>query len=158
MSTPVLAAPPPGRTTPTATPGEFLTGCALILVVPVAGLAGLLAGWALVTPALVTGWPAAAAAVAGWALVVMAWLRHRGWPAATAHLTAWAAPAAVLAPLASLGWLLPAGLVLWGPASAVFAIALAAVHRPALVGHAPRPVRNLPSGAAWAPGRAGCSG
>jgi hypothetical protein len=151
-----LLAPPPavhpsGHTARPPTPRSFLTGCARILLVPLAGLAGLLTGWAVLAPVVGTGWPGAVAPVAGWAVGVAAWLRHRGWPAGTAHLTAWAGPAAVLAPLAPLGWLTPAGLVLWAPVSALLAVALAAAHSPELV-------RSLPSGAGRAPGWAGCSG
>jgi hypothetical protein len=101
--------------------------------VPVAGVAVLLTGWALATPVLPTGWPVAVAAAAGWSLAVVAWLRHREWPAAPAHLAAWAAPAALLAPLSALGWLSADGLILWGPISAVLAVALAAAHDPALL-------------------------
>ena len=136
------AVQPPTQASPSATPlnaadgptpRQFLTGYARILLVPLAGMAALLTGWALATPVAATGWPAAVAAAAGWSLAVAAWLCHRGWPAATAHLTAWAAPTALLAPLASLGWLSPAGLILWGPASALLAIALAAAYAPELV-------------------------
>jgi hypothetical protein len=80
-----------------------------------------------------TGWLAATAAVTGWSLAVSAWLRQRGWPAVTAQLATVAAPAALLAPLWALGWLSPAGLVVWGPISALLAIALVAVYDPGLV-------------------------
>jgi hypothetical protein len=112
------------------TPRQFLTGYARVLLVLLAGSAALLAGWAL---AHGSGWPAAVAATAGWSVTVGTWLHHRGWPAGTAHLAAWAAPAALLAPLSALGWLSADGLVLWGPISAVLAVALAAAHDPALV-------------------------
>ena len=124
-------APPPAVFTARA----FLAGYAQLLLVPVTGLAALFAGWTLTHPA---GWPATVAAVTGWSLAVAAWLRHRGWPAATALLAAWAAPAALLAPLAGLGWLAADGLVAWGPVSAVLAVALAAAHSPGLVSFPPR--------------------
>jgi hypothetical protein len=132
---PAPATPPSTR--PNATVGptmrQFLGGYARILLVPLAGVAVLLTGWALTTPVATTGWPAAVAAAAGCSLAVFAWLRHREWPAATAHLAAWAAPATMLAPLSALGWLSADGLILWGPISAVLAVALAAAHDPALV-------------------------
>src|SRR3954454_20869094 len=144
---PPAARPPtpatPPSTRPNATTGptmrQFLGGYAGILLVPVAGVAVLLTGWALATPVLPTGWPVAVAAAAGWSLAVVAWLRHREWPAAPAHLAAWAAPAALLAPLSALGWLSADGLILWGPISAVLAVALAAAHDPALL----RPTSGL---------------
>ena len=74
------------------------------------------------------GWPVVTAAVIGWSLGVAAWLRHHGWPIATAHLAAWAAPTALLAPLIAVGRLSPAGLILWGPVSALLAIALVATY------------------------------
>jgi hypothetical protein len=132
---PAPATPPSTRPNATAapTPLQFLAGYAQILMVPLAGVAVLLTGWALATPVVTTGWPAAVAAAAGWSLAAAAWLRHREWPAATAHLAVWAAPATMLAPLSALGWLSADGLILWGPISAVLAVALAAAHDPALV-------------------------
>ncbi len=46
-----------------------------------------------------------------------------------------AAPAAVLAGLGALGWLTPAGLVLWGPVATVLAAA------PAMAAQPPAPER-----------------
>jgi hypothetical protein len=147
---PASATPPSTRPNATAGPTmrQFLGGYARILLVPLAGVAVLLTGWALTTPVVTIGWPAAVAATAGWSLAVVAWLRHREWPAATAHLAAWAAPAALLAPLSALGWLSADGLILWGPISAVLAVALAAAHDPALVSPTPglRPPRAEPLG------------
>ena len=147
---PAPASPPSTRPNATAGPTmlQFLAGYARILLVPLAGVAVLLTGWALATPVVTSGWPAAVAAAAGWSLAVVAWLRHREWPAATAHLAAWAAPAALLAPLSALGWLSADGLILWGPISAVLAVALAAAHDPALVSPTPglRPPRAEPLG------------
>jgi hypothetical protein len=128
-----------GATDAGPTPRAFLAGCARLLLVPAAGLAAVLTGWTLAAPAVGPGWPAAVTVAAGWSLVAAAWLRHRGWSSAVAHLTAWVAPAALLVPMAPLGWLSPSGLVLWGPASGVFAIALAALHEPGL---AVRPTRT----------------
>jgi hypothetical protein len=132
LLTPPTAQPPAVLPNPASgpTPRQFLTGCARMLMVLLAGVAALLAGWAL---AHGSGWPMAVAATAGWSATVGTWLHHRGWPAATAHLAAWAAPAALLAPLSALGWLSADGLILWGPISAVLAVALATAHDPALV-------------------------
>jgi hypothetical protein len=114
--------------------------------VPLTCLAALVAGWALAAP---TGWPPATAASAGWSLAVAVWLQHRRWPAATAHLAAWAAPIALLAPLAGLGWLSPAGLVVWGPVTALLAIALTAAYDPSLVCRATRIQRRPSTPVAW---------
>jgi hypothetical protein len=122
------AEPVPAPAAPTAR--AFLTGYARILLVPLTALAALLTGW---TAGHGTGPLLAAAAVVGWSVVVVVWLRRCGWPTATAHLAATAAPAVLLAPLAALGWLSAGGLVLWGPVSAVLAVALAAAHDPELV-------------------------
>jgi hypothetical protein len=136
-----LLSPPP--TPPAApvgpTPRAFLAGFAQLLGVSLLGLAALLTGWGLTAA---HGWPAAAAAVAGWSLALALWLLRRGWPAATAHLAAWAAPAALQAPLAGLGRLSADGLILWGPASAVLAVALAAVRDPSLACRPPRARRT----------------
>jgi hypothetical protein len=75
-------------------------------------------------------WPAAGAVVAGWAAAVAGWLRVRGWRAG-AVLAAVGAPAAVLAGSAVIGWLSPAGLVLWGPVSTLLAVAQVVPARPA---------------------------
>src|SRR3954469_15495755 len=142
---PAPATPPSTRPNATAGPTmrQFLGGYARILLVPFSGMAVLLTGWSLATPVVTTGWPAAVASAAGWSLAVVAGLRPREGPAATTHLAAWAAPAALLAPLSALGWLSADGLILWGPISAVLAVALAAAHDPALVSPTPglRPPR-----------------
>ncbi len=81
-----------------------------------------------------SSWPTTAAAVTGWALAVAAWLRHCNWSAGAVLATS-AAPAAVLALPATVGWLSPAGLVLWGPVSTLLAAALAmATQMPASAG------------------------
>lgn len=141
------APPLPPTTSPAAsagqTPRAFLAGFVQSLLMPLLGLAALLAGWSLTA---VTGWPAATAAVAGWSVGAAAWLRHRGWPAVMAHLVAWAAPTALVAPLWGPGWLSPAGLVVWGPVSALLAIALAAVYDPRLIATpGSRPDRTPPA-------------
>ena len=130
----VLAPPEASVSTPNSpdavrgpTPRQFLTGYAWTLLVPVLALAGPLAGWALLP---VAGWPAAVAAVTGWSLLAVGWLRRRRWPVARAHVVTWVGPATLLAPPAALGLLSADGLVLWGPVSAVLAVALAAVHDP----------------------------
>jgi hypothetical protein len=107
-----------------------LIGYAQTLLGLLAALIALVTGLALLP---FDGWPTVTAAVAGWSLAVGAWLHHRGWPAATAYLSAWAGPTALLAPLAALGWLSPAGLTLWGPVSTVLAMALTAAYDPDLV-------------------------
>jgi hypothetical protein len=101
-----------------------------MLAVPVVALTGLLAGWMLLP---VAGWPAAVTAVTGWSMGMVAWLRRRGWTLARAHLVSGIAPAALIVPLAVLGLLSADGLVLWGPVSALLAVALAAVHDPRMV-------------------------
>ena len=72
---------------------------------------------------LAGGWPVAVVVAASWALAVVVWLRHRGWTTATT-VTAVAGAVAVLALSAAVGWLSPAGLLLWGPMSTVLAVAL----------------------------------
>jgi hypothetical protein len=105
------------------------TGTLLPLIAALAALQ--LGGLLLVDGAdtLAGGWPVAVVIAAGWALAVAVWLRHRGWPAATL-VTAVAAPVAVLALPAAVGWLSPAGLLLWGPMSTVLAVALPLTARP----------------------------
>jgi hypothetical protein len=129
---PAQVTPPPTPLVATdgPTPRRFLTGYASTLLVPLAALVASVTSSTLLS---VHGWPTTTGAVAGWGLAVAAWLHRRGWPAARAHLAAWAAPAALLVPLAPLGWLTPAGLPLWGPVSAVLGVALAAAHHPDLV-------------------------
>jgi|1186.fasta_scaffold979819_2 hypothetical protein len=110
----------------------FLAGWARLLLVPAAGLAAVLTAWTLAAPTGPDGWPLALSVAAGWSLATVFWLRHRGWSRAAAHLTGWMAPAALLVPMAALGRLSPAGLVVWGPTSAVLAIALAVLYSPEL--------------------------
>ena len=74
-------------------------------------------------------WPAAGAVVTGWALAGAGWLWCRGWPA-SGVLTVIAVPAVVLAGPVALGWLSPAGLVLWGPVTTVLAVAVAMAAQP----------------------------
>ena len=76
---------------------------------------------------LAGGWPVAVVVAAVWALAVAVWLRHRRWTTTTV-VTAVAGPVAVLALPAAVGWLSPAGLLLWGPVSTVLAVL--AVARP----------------------------
>ena len=103
------------------------TGTLLPLIAALSALQ--LGGLLLVDGAdtLAGGWPVAVVVAAGWALAVAVWLRHRGWVTVTV-VTAVAAPVAVLALPAGVGWLSPAGLLLWGPVSTVLAVL--AVARP----------------------------
>jgi hypothetical protein len=148
MTSPLALAGSPGPRTAEAAPPAtltvraFLAAYARLLLPPLAGVAALLTGW---TMAGGTGWLLTAAAVVGWSGAARCWLRHRGWPAATADLAGWAAPAALLAPLAGLGWLTADGLLLWGPVSAVLAVALVASHDPELLS------RDLPRRGATRP-------
>jgi hypothetical protein len=111
------AAPTP----PVAVARAVLTGYARTLLVPLLGLAALLTGWTLTAAG---GWAAALAAVAAWSASSAAWLRRRAWSPAPVHLVTWAAPTALLAPLAGLGWLSADGLVLWAPVTTVLAVGL----------------------------------
>ena len=135
---PTQVPPPPAPrvTSDGASPGRLVAGYAQTLLVLLPAALTLVAGLTLLQ---VDGWPTVAAAEVGWGVAVAAWLQHRGWPAARAHLTVWIAPAAVLAVSAAVGWLAPAGLVLWGPVSSVLSVALAAVYDPTLVS---RPARR----------------
>jgi hypothetical protein len=114
---------------------RFLTtfGATLLpLVAAVVAVVALELAW---SSSATDTWPAAGAVGTGWALAAAGWLRSRVW-APDAVLAVLAAPAAVLAGPAALGWLTPAGLVLWGPVGTVLAAATAmAVHPPAR--HAP---------------------
>ncbi|MGY1702924.1 hypothetical protein ACI8AD_24925, partial [Geodermatophilus sp. SYSU D00766] len=96
-----------------------LAGCVRALLVPLPGLAALVVGWTL---AGATGWGAAGAAVAVWAAGSALWLRRQAWPPALVPLVTWAVPAALLAPLAVLGWLPADGLVLWSPLTTVLVV------------------------------------
>ena len=102
-------------------------GYARTLLVPLAAVPALLAGWIL---ADARGWIAAVGAVAGWALLTGAWLRRRGRPEWQVQVLSWIAPVIVLAPLLAAGWLSPGGLVLWGPMAGVGAVALACAQDP----------------------------
>ena len=147
-----LPAPPATQPTAHATPPvtskaagidpalrRLVVGYARMLFVLLAASAALVTGLTLLR---VNGWAPTTAAVAGWSLAVAAWLHHRGWPAATAHLAASGAPAALLGPLPALGWLTAAGLMLWGPVSALLSIALAASYDPDLVSRPSRTHRT----------------
>jgi hypothetical protein len=99
---------------------RFLTAFSGTLLPLVAAVVALELGWSLLP---VDSWPAAGAVVTGWAVAIAAWLHGRGGQARTV-LAVLAAPAAVLTGPAALGWVAPAGLVLWGPVSTVLAAAL----------------------------------
>ena len=122
----VAAATPPARHGRPAVDGgsaavrAFLAHYSVTLLPLLAALVALEFGWEL---AAGTTWAAAAAAETGWALAVAGWLRMRGWRPSAVLLVTWA-PAAVLAAPLAVGWLSPAGLVLWGPVSTVLAAAL----------------------------------
>ena len=105
--------------------GGFLVRFAGTLV-PLGLAAGLLAlGWpGIAGGAAAHPWPAAVGAVVVWLLTAIWWLRRRGRRGAPTPVLLWAVPAATLAVPAAAGWLSPAGLVLWGPFSAVMAAAL----------------------------------
>lgn len=120
----VPAGPAPGS--PHAAAVSFLTGWATTLLPLLAAVAALGLGWSLLGG---TTWLGAGAGVAGWALMAAGWLSHRGWRAG-AVVAALGAPVAVLAGPAALGWLSPAGAVLWGPVSAVLTVALAMAAQP----------------------------
>jgi hypothetical protein len=112
---------------------SFLVGYLCTLTVLLGGQALLLSGssraasttWATDHP-----WPAAVAATTAWALGVAAWLHRRGWHAARLHAVSWAAPIAIVAPLTWLGWVSPAGLLLWAPLTTILAVALATSFAP----------------------------
>ncbi|MGY1631036.1 hypothetical protein ACI784_04895 [Geodermatophilus sp. SYSU D01186] len=103
------------------TMARFLIGVSVTLLPLLAAVVALQLGWSRFGA---TTWPAAAAVVTGWALAGTGWLWCRGWPAG-AVLTVIGAPVVVLAGPAALGWLSPAGLVLWGPVTTVLAVAVA---------------------------------
>jgi hypothetical protein len=120
------AAPPSPAASLRAAVRASLIGYCATLIPLVAALVALEAGWVRSGAA---SWPAGLAVAGGWSLAVAAWLRRRRWPAATVDIVVWS-PAVVLAGPLSLGWLSPAGLVLWGPASTVLTVALALSARP----------------------------
>jgi hypothetical protein len=106
----------------------FLARFARTLALLVLSMAAVVLGWSLASGtdwASSHPWLTATAATTGWGLAVAVWLRRRGWRRGTVHLVTWAAPAIGLLPLVWLGWLTPDGLVLWGPASTLFAVAFA---------------------------------
>jgi hypothetical protein len=109
----------------------FLAHYSGTLLPLLAAVTGLEVGWQMYAA---DTWPAAAAVVTGWALVTAAWLHRRDWQPGTVRAVI-AAPAAVLAGLGALGWLAPAGLVLWGPVATVLAAA------PAMAAQPPAPER-----------------
>ncbi|SDC06383.1 hypothetical protein SAMN05660690_0400 [Geodermatophilus telluris] len=120
-------APPTDPHTGTATTVRtLLLRYAATLLALLTALLALEVGWVLLGAG---SWPAAAAAVTGWALGTAACLRRCGWSAGAVAATG-GAPAAVLAVPAALGWLSPAGLVLWGPVSTLLAAALLLSTRP----------------------------
>jgi hypothetical protein len=142
MSTATLL-PPTAQASPAPTTdaaaARFLTGWAATLLPLLVALVALEFAWPLLDA---YSWPVAAAIVAGWALAAASWLRRRSWPARTV-LTVLGAPAAVLSGPAALGWLSPSGLVLWGPVSAVLAVALAMAAQPLTLSGPP--VAELPA-------------
>ena len=115
-----LAAPGPSPTSSDRTVARFLTGVAVTLLPLLAAVVAFELGWPLLGA---NTWSAAIAVVTGWTVANAGWLRLRRWPAG-AVLTVIGAPAVVLAVAAAVGWLSPAGLVLWGPLSTVLAVPL----------------------------------
>ncbi len=106
----------------------FLGRFAWTLAVLLLGMTALLLGWNLASGtdwASSHPWLTATAATTIWVLAAAVWLRRRGWRRRPVHAVTWTAPAAGLLPLVCLGWLTPDGLVLWGPVSTLFAVALA---------------------------------
>jgi hypothetical protein len=126
-------APDPGQTgqasaARSAPAQAFLARFARTLAVLLLSMAALLLGWNLVSGtdwASSHPWLTATAATTGWVLAVAVWLRRRGWRRGPVHVVTWAAPTVGLLPLVWLGWLTPDGLILWGPVSTLFAVALA---------------------------------
>jgi hypothetical protein len=104
----------------------FLTGFAGTLLPLLTAVVGLELAWQLLAGST---WPAAGAVVTGWALAGAWWMYRRGWQIGSV-MAATAAPVALLAGPAALGWLSPAGLVLWGPVSTVLAAALGMAAQP----------------------------
>jgi hypothetical protein len=121
---PAATDPPAAADCPTVR--SLLIGYGVTLLPLLVGLVALELGWEL---SAASTWVPAAAAVTGWALAVAGWLRLRGWEACTA-LTVIGTPAAVLAAPLAVGWLFPAGLVLWGPFATVLTAALALTAQP----------------------------
>jgi hypothetical protein len=115
---------------------RFLTGFSATLLPLVATAVALGLGWS----SSAQTWPVASAVVTGWTLAAAGWLHHRSWTAG-AVLAVLAAPATVLAGPAALGWLTPAGLVLWGPVGSVLAAALAMTAHPVTLTVRPEELR-----------------
>ena len=115
----------------------FLARFARTLAVLLLSMAALLLGWNLASGtdwASSHPWLTATAATTIWVLAAAVWLRRRGWRRRPVHVVTWAAPTVGLLPLVWLGWLTPDGLVLWGPVSTLFAVALAMAADPMGVG------------------------
>lgn len=108
------------------TVARFLIGVSVLLLPLLAAVVALQLGWSRLGA---NTWSVAGAVVTGWALAGAGWLWCRGWSAG-AVLTVIGAPVAVLAGPAALGWLSPAGLVLWGPVTTVLAVAVAMPAQP----------------------------
>ncbi len=105
----------------------FLGRFARTLAVLLLSMAALILGWNVASGtewASSYPWLTATAATTIWVLAAAVWLRRRGWRRRPVHVVTWAAPTVGL-PLVWLGWLTPDGLVLWGPVSTLFAVALA---------------------------------
>jgi hypothetical protein len=103
------------------------TGTLLPLAV---ALAAFQCGGQLLTNSVeILGWSWPVAAAVGWALTVAVWLHRRSW-ARGMLVSVGAGPAAALAIPAAVGWVSPAGLLLWGPVSTVLAVALALAAQP----------------------------
>jgi hypothetical protein len=127
-ASPTIHPGPTGSATATDHPAvrTVLAGYTVTLAPLLVGLAALELGWEQTAG---TTWVAAAAAVAGWALAVAGWLRLRGWRARAVRTVLGTAAAVLAAPLA-VGWLSPAGLVLWGPITTVLTVALTLAEQP----------------------------
>jgi hypothetical protein len=116
---------PPAAGDPSAV-RTLLVGYGVELLPLLVALLALEFGWERIADGT---WAAASAAMTGWALAIAGWLRSRGRRACTV-LTVTCTPAAVLAATLPVGWLSPAGLVLWGPVSTVLTVALTMAVQP----------------------------
>jgi hypothetical protein len=121
---PAPPAPPAADASPAIR--TFLVGYVVTLLPLLAALVAMEFGWELLAD---DGWAPAAAAMTGWVLAVAGWLRLRGWRPGTA-LVVICTSVAVLAAPSAVGWLSPAGLVLWGPVTTVLTVALTLVQQP----------------------------